>query len=77
MRGREKALVSWLIVAGICALLAGLYVNLTIAHYQANVKWTGDCLIAVVWVAAALVSGWRIYKVSFKNYTEIKSNKKK
>lgn len=77
MSGREKALVSWLVFAGICALLAGLYINLTIAHYQAGANWAGDCLIAVIWVAAALVSGWRIYKVSFKNYTEIKSKKKK
>lgn len=77
MSGKEKQLVSWLVFSGICALLAGLYINLTIAHYQAGTNWTGDCLIAVIWVAAALVSGWRIYKVSFKNYTEIKSEKKK
>lgn len=75
MSGKEKTLASWLIVGGIFALLAGLYINLTIAHYQAGSSWTGDCVIAVIWGVAALVSGWRIYSVSFKNYQEIKSKK--
>lgn len=76
MSGKEKSLASWLIVAGICALLGGLYINLTIAHYQAGTNWAGDCLIVVIWLIAALVSSWRIYSVSFKNYTEIKSKQK-
>lgn len=77
MSGKEKSLATWLVVAGICALLAGLYINLTIAHYQAGANWAGDCVIAIIWAAAALVSGWRIYSISFRNYTEIKNNKKK
>ncbi|MBD5430716.1 hypothetical protein [Lactobacillus sp.] len=72
MGGKEKALVSWLIVAGICALLAGLYVNLSVAHYQTKVSWTKDAIIAAGWAIIAIISGWQIYRISYKNYVKIK-----
>lgn len=75
MTEKQKKLLTWLVVVGICAVLAGLYINLTIIHYQANTNWAGDCLIAVIWSLAALVSAWRIYGISFKNYQENKSDK--
>lgn len=71
----QKKLLTWLIVAGVSAVLAGLFINLTISHYQAGANWAGDCLIAVIWVLAALVSGWRIYNLSFKSYQQNKSDK--
>lgn len=75
MTEKQKKLLTWLVVAGVCALLAGLYINLTIIRYQTNANWPGDCFIAVIWALAALVSGWRVYGISLNNYQQNKNDK--
>lgn len=76
MSGKEKLLVSWLIITGICALIAGVSVNLAIVHYQTGANWAGDCVVVVLGVAAAICGGWRVYLTSFRNYQEVKNEEK-
>ncbi|MBP2058081.1 phosphotransferase system glucose/maltose/N-acetylglucosamine-specific IIC component [Lactobacillus colini] len=75
MNKKEKLLVFQLIVCGICALLAGVYINSTIIKYQTNGNWPGECLIAVIWSLAAIIGGVRVYLISHKNYQTSKNKK--